>query len=108
MPLFKQKAVSGEKLFQDLRDEAEELRKEKKRNTFSGIHKYDGLLISPLFRPQNKFLPFKQYEKENGTKKSYQNIILIEEQLKHPAHLFSSFMHRSAKFQTPPNAVDLL
>jgi len=39
MPLFKQKEVSGEKLFEDLRREAEEVRKEKKRNTFSGIHK---------------------------------------------------------------------
>jgi hypothetical protein len=40
VPLFKHKEVSGEKLVEDLRKEAEELRKEKKRNTFSGIHKY--------------------------------------------------------------------
>ena len=44
MPLFKHKAVSGEKLFEDLRREADELRKEKKRNTFSGIHKYVSVL----------------------------------------------------------------
>ena len=39
VPLFKHKPVSGEKLFEDLRREADELRKEKKRNVFSGIHK---------------------------------------------------------------------
>ena len=39
MPLFKQKEVSADKLVAKLRLEADELRKEKKRNTFSGIHK---------------------------------------------------------------------
>ncbi|KAL4223455.1 RNA binding [Mactra antiquata] len=44
VPLFKHKEVSGQKLVDDLRKEADELRKEKKRNTFSGIHKYLDLL----------------------------------------------------------------
>lgn len=39
IPLFKHKEVTGEKLVEDLRHEAEEQRKEKKRNTVSGIHK---------------------------------------------------------------------
>lgn len=51
IPLFKQKEVSGEKLFADLRKEADELRKEKKRNNFSGIHKYLELLADKTLYP---------------------------------------------------------
>ncbi len=39
VPLFKNKSTTAEKLVGKLRQEAEELRKEKKRNTISGIHK---------------------------------------------------------------------
>ena len=39
VPLFKNKATTAEKLVGKLRNEAEEYRKEKKRNTLSGIHK---------------------------------------------------------------------
>ena len=39
VPLFKNKATTAEKLVGKLRQEAEEYRKEKKRNTLSGIHK---------------------------------------------------------------------
>ncbi|KAG1662880.1 Leucine-rich repeat-containing protein 47 [Nymphon striatum] len=43
-PLMRNKAVSLGTLYQQLREEAEALRKEKKRNVFSGIHKYLYLL----------------------------------------------------------------
>lgn len=40
IPLGKAKKVSAQKLYDNLKAEAEALRKEKKRNVFSGIHKY--------------------------------------------------------------------
>lgn len=40
VPLNKMKQVSGRKMFDSLKAEAETLRKEKKRNVYSGIHKY--------------------------------------------------------------------
>nr|KAG5693032.1 hypothetical protein BaRGS_005656 [Batillaria attramentaria] len=43
-PLFKSKEVSADVLFKELREEADALRKEKKRSTVSGIHKYLDLL----------------------------------------------------------------
>lgn len=39
VPLMRQKAYTGEQLFRQLVAEAEALRKEKKRNVYSGIHK---------------------------------------------------------------------
>ena len=39
-PLKRNSPISAERLVSQLEDEAEALRKEKKRNTFSGIHKY--------------------------------------------------------------------
>lgn len=44
IPLGRTKKVTAEKLYDDLKAEAEALRKEKKRNVFSGIHKYLYLL----------------------------------------------------------------
>lgn len=44
VPLGKAKLVSGERLYNKLKSEAEALRKEKKRNVYSGIHKYLYLL----------------------------------------------------------------
>lgn len=44
VPLGKTKLVSGERLYNGLKAEAEALRKEKKRNVYSGIHKYLYLL----------------------------------------------------------------
>lgn len=44
VPLGKAKLVSGKKLYDGLKAEAEALRKEKKRNVYSGIHKYLYLL----------------------------------------------------------------
>lgn len=44
VPLNKVKQVSGRKMFDSLKAEAETLRKEKKRNVYSGIHKYLYLL----------------------------------------------------------------
>lgn len=38
-PLSRVRPYSGEQLFQQLTAEAEALRKEKKRNVYSGIHK---------------------------------------------------------------------
>lgn len=43
-PLGKLKKVTAQKLYDDLKAEAEALRKEKKRNVYSGIHKYLYLL----------------------------------------------------------------
>lgn len=43
-PLGKVKKVTALKLYNDLKAEAEALRKEKKRNVYSGIHKYLYLL----------------------------------------------------------------
>ncbi|CAH0402886.1 unnamed protein product [Chilo suppressalis] len=43
-PLSRLKAYTGEQLFQQLTAEADALRKEKKRNVYSGIHKYLYLL----------------------------------------------------------------
>ncbi|XP_034827736.1 leucine-rich repeat-containing protein 47-like [Maniola hyperantus] len=43
-PLSRAKLYSGEQLFQQLTAEADALRKEKKRNVYSGIHKYLYLL----------------------------------------------------------------
>lgn len=40
IPLGKVKRVSAQKMYDNLKAEAEALRKEKKRNVFSGIHKY--------------------------------------------------------------------
>lgn len=44
IPLGKAKKVTAQKLYDDLKTEAENLRKEKKRNVYSGIHKYLYLL----------------------------------------------------------------
>lgn len=44
IPLGKAKGVSAQKLYDTLKAEAEALRKEKKRNVYSGIHKYLYLL----------------------------------------------------------------
>ncbi|PSN38760.1 Leucine-rich repeat-containing protein 47 [Blattella germanica] len=43
-PLGKSRQMTGQQLFSHLQREAEELRKEKKRNVYSGIHKYLYLL----------------------------------------------------------------
>lgn len=48
-PLGKSKAITALKLYNDLKAEAEALRKEKKRNVFTGIHKY-------LYMLENKSL----------------------------------------------------
>lgn len=44
IPLGKTKKVTAQRLYDDLKAEAEALRKEKKRNVYSGIHKYLYLL----------------------------------------------------------------
>lgn len=44
LPLNRTKEMSASELYRTLMDEAENVRKEKKRNTFSGIHKYLYLL----------------------------------------------------------------
>ncbi|XP_053982517.1 leucine-rich repeat-containing protein 47-like [Hylaeus volcanicus] len=49
-PLMRNSVFTGAELFQHLQTEAENLRKEKKRNVYSGIHKYLYLLEGkPLF-----------------------------------------------------------
>ncbi|KAK3595782.1 hypothetical protein CHS0354_025419 [Potamilus streckersoni] len=51
VPLSRQKEITGEKLVETLRKEAEEQRKEKKRNTISGVHKYLELLADKVQYP---------------------------------------------------------
>ncbi|KOX76349.1 Leucine-rich repeat-containing protein 47 [Melipona quadrifasciata] len=49
-PLMRNKVYTGSALFQQLQTEADNLRKEKKRNVYSGIHKYLYLLEGkPMF-----------------------------------------------------------
>lgn len=49
-PLRRDKIYTGAALFQQLQTEADNLRKEKKRNVYSGIHKYLYLLEGkPLY-----------------------------------------------------------
>lgn len=49
-PLMRNKIYTGAELFQQLQTEADNLRKEKKRNVYSGIHKYLYLLEGkPVF-----------------------------------------------------------
>lgn len=48
LPLGKSKPITALKLFNDLKAEAEALRKEKKRNVFTGIHKYLYMLENKL------------------------------------------------------------
>jgi len=43
-PLFKNKSMSAQELMKELRDEADAQRKEKKKNSLSGVHKYLDLL----------------------------------------------------------------
>lgn len=43
-PLMRSRMFTGAELFQQLQTEADNLRKEKKRNVYSGIHKYLYLL----------------------------------------------------------------
>lgn len=40
MPLNRKKEISAADLYTQLNDEADAIRKEKKKNTYSGIHKY--------------------------------------------------------------------
>nr|KAG5707022.1 hypothetical protein BaRGS_019627 [Batillaria attramentaria] len=48
-PLFKSKEVSADVLFKELREEADALRKEKKRSTVSGIHKAWRVVLDAVF-----------------------------------------------------------
>ncbi|KAH9502851.1 Leucine-rich repeat-containing protein 47 [Bulinus truncatus] len=50
-PLFKSKITTAEVLMKELREEAEAFRKEKKRSTLSGIHKYLELLKGKSLYP---------------------------------------------------------
>jgi phenylalanyl-tRNA synthetase beta subunit len=50
-PLMRDKIYTGAALFQQLQTEAENLRKEKKRNVYSGIHKYLYLLEGKTLFP---------------------------------------------------------
>jgi len=51
IPLFKSKEITADKLVSKLKQEAEEKRKEAKRNTISGIHKYLDLLTGKVVYP---------------------------------------------------------
>lgn len=57
-PLMYNKTYTGADLFQKLQTEAENLRKEKKRNVYSGVHKYlymlEGKSVFPCLLDQTQ------------------------------------------------------
>lgn len=84
VPLSKQKEVSGETLVEDLMKEAEQLRREKKRSSVSGIHKYLDLLRDKTQYPclldsAGTVISFPPITNSNNTKISKEtSSILIE------------------------------
>ncbi|KAM3957898.1 leucine-rich repeat-containing protein 47 [Aphomia sociella] len=83
-PLSRLQPCTGEQLFQKLTAEAEALRKEKKRNVFSGIHKYLYLLEGKpkypcLVDASGKVISFPPITNSEDTKMSHQsNSMLVE------------------------------
>ncbi|GLH14321.1 Protein lap4 [Gryllus bimaculatus] len=74
-PLSRAKEVSGQQLFQQLQQEAEDLRKEKKRNVYSGVHKYlyllEGKSVFPvLLNSEDKVVSFPPITNSDITKLS--------------------------------------
>ncbi|XP_062607398.1 leucine-rich repeat-containing protein 47-like isoform X1 [Saccostrea cucullata] len=84
IPLSRQKEVTGEKLVEDLLKEAEALRKEKKRSTVSGIHKYLDLLKDKIQYPclldcTGAVISFPPITNSNNTKISKETTSILVE-----------------------------
>ncbi|CAB3220335.1 unnamed protein product [Arctia plantaginis] len=87
-PLSRLRPYSGEQLFQQLTAEAEALRKEKKRNVYSGIHKYLYLLEGkPLYpcltESTGKVISFPPITNSEDTKMSQQSKAMLVEVTSH-------------------------
>ncbi|XP_041972439.1 leucine-rich repeat-containing protein 47-like [Aricia agestis] len=88
VPLSRSKPYTGEQLFQQLTAEAEALRKEKKRNVYSGIHKYLYLLegkpkYSCLQDPTGKVISFPPITNSDDTKMSQTSTAMLVEVTSH-------------------------
>ncbi|KAJ2942776.1 hypothetical protein O0L34_g14964 [Tuta absoluta] len=87
-PLSRNKPFSGEQLFQQLTAEAEALRKEKKRNVYSGIHKYLYLLEAKpkypcLVDSSGKVISFPPITNAEETKMSHESKNMLVEVTSH-------------------------
>ncbi|KAI8441816.1 hypothetical protein MSG28_005502 [Choristoneura fumiferana] len=87
-PLGRAKPYTGEQLFQQLTAEAEALRKEKKRNVYSGIHKYLYLLEGkpkyPCLVASNKeVISFPPITNSESTKMSHESKSMLVEVTSH-------------------------
>ncbi|XP_045503618.1 leucine-rich repeat-containing protein 47-like [Colias croceus] len=88
IPLSRAKAFTGEQLFQQLQAEAESLRKEKKRNVYSGIHKYLYLLEGKPKYPclqdsQGRVISFPPITNSDDTKMSHESKTMLVEVTSH-------------------------
>ncbi|XP_049879470.1 leucine-rich repeat-containing protein 47-like [Pectinophora gossypiella] len=87
-PLSRSKPYSGEQLFHQLTAEAEALRKEKKRNVYSGIHKYLYLLEGKPKYPcledaTGKVISFPPITNAETTKMSHESKSMLVEVTSH-------------------------
>ncbi|XP_075983792.1 leucine-rich repeat-containing protein 47-like [Anticarsia gemmatalis] len=87
-PLSRLRPCSGEQLFQQLTAEAEALRKEKKRNVYSGIHKYLYLLEGKPLYPclqdaSGKVISFPPITNSEDTKMSQESKSMLVEVTSH-------------------------
>ncbi|XP_026754962.2 leucine-rich repeat-containing protein 47-like [Galleria mellonella] len=87
-PLSRVRPCTGEQLFHQLTAEAEALRKEKKRNVFSGIHKYLYLLEGKPKYPcvedaSGKVISFPPITNSEDTKMSYESKSMLVEVTSH-------------------------
>ncbi|XP_072934143.1 leucine-rich repeat-containing protein 47-like [Epargyreus clarus] len=87
-PLTRSKPFTGEQLFQQLTAEAEALRKEKKRNVYSGIHKYLYLLEGKPKYPclqdaSGKVISFPPITNSDDTKMSSESKAMLVEVTSH-------------------------
>ncbi|XP_022120022.2 leucine-rich repeat-containing protein 47-like [Pieris rapae] len=87
-PLTRSKPFTGEQLFHQLTTEAEALRKEKKRNVYSGIHKYLYLLEGKPKYPcledsQGRVISFPPITNSDDTKMSHESKSMLVEVTSH-------------------------
>ncbi|KAJ8711250.1 hypothetical protein PYW07_008492 [Mythimna separata] len=87
-PLSRLRPYSGEQLFQQLTAEAEALRKEKKRNVYSGIHKYlyllEGKPVYPCLQDASgKVISFPPITNSEDTKMSQESKSMLVEVTSH-------------------------
>ncbi|XP_050668409.1 leucine-rich repeat-containing protein 47-like [Leptidea sinapis] len=87
-PLSRTKQFTGEQLFQQLTAEADALRKEKKRNVYSGIHKYLYLLEGKPKYPcledsAGRIISFPPITNSDDTKMSFESKSMLVEVTSH-------------------------